>query len=360
MKKLLIVRPDGIGDFVIFSGVLEEYRRVFREYEIHLLCHPTVHGLATSIPFLEKVICLDTGKLFRKRYLMYMAKNMVKILRHSYDTIIYPKYSRVRSDDLLVALIPGKNKIAFDGDNSNDPNNARFKRNRLFDKIIEGTRGEIPEIERNAEFINKLGGDIEGSSVKPRVWLPEALGSAADTVEKGCKIGDQEYLTVFPGAGDLIRQWGAAKWRKLITTITTEHPEVKIVILGRGQDAHVIEEIVNALSEIERQRVINLLNQSSLGSLVNIIKKAVLFVGSESSGVHIAAAVETPSICLMGGGYFGRFYPYGDLKKKIVVYRKMKCFGCKWRCNYGAPKCIENIEVEEVYAEIGNFFKKTR
>ncbi len=45
MRKILIVRPDGIGDFIIFSAVLEYYAKFCSEYRIDLLCYPKVKEL---------------------------------------------------------------------------------------------------------------------------------------------------------------------------------------------------------------------------------------------------------------------------------------------------------------------------
>jgi len=59
----------------------------------------------------------------------------------------------------------------------------------------------------------------------------------------------------------------------------------------------------------------------------------------------------------MGGGHFGRFFPYGNLKKNRVVYRKMDCFACNWQCKFSTVKCIEEISVDLVWQEICRSFE---
>jgi ADP-heptose:LPS heptosyltransferase len=83
-----------------------------------------------------------------------------------------------------------------------------------------------------------------------------------------------------------------------------------------------------------------------------------MIIGSETSAMHIAAAVSTPSVCLLGGGHFGRFVPYPVNVEGVVpspVFHKMECYGCNWQCTQsheaGQPvPCISAISVEKVVA----------
>ena len=86
--------------------------------------------------------------------------------------------------------------------------------------------------------------------------------------------------------------------------------------------------------------------------MAKVIQNARVLIGSDSCTIHMAAAVDTPNICLMGGGHFGRFYPYGDLSKNRIVYKKMACYGCHWKCKFKESKCIQEINVEDVLKKI--------
>jgi ADP-heptose:LPS heptosyltransferase len=84
------------------------------------------------------------------------------------------------------------------------------------------------------------------------------------------------------------------------------------------------------------------------------------FVLANDTGVtHLAAATGTPSVCILGGGHYGRFLPYAALHDRNIappqtVIHKMDCFGCDWRCIYkiatDAPfPCIANVSVDSVW-----------
>ncbi len=357
MKRILIVRPDGIGDFIIFSAVLEEYVKLYPGYSIDLLCHPYVEELAQSIPFIDRIFCIDRDKIFRKRYLVYTLMSLIKLMQYKYDRVIYPVYSRTMQYDLLAKFVRAKEKIVFDGDDSNDFKNKRFARNKYFTQIIEGEKPDKIEIERNVEFINKLGinANVDITTAKPRIWF-----SAKDDIEfqrlrEKFNLRKNEYILIFPGAGHHVRYWENKKWVQLIRQILGKNARYKIVILGYGNDIFPIKAVLNALDSSCKERIVNLYKKTTLRILAKVIKNAKLFIGTESGAVHIAVAVDTPNICLMGGGHFGRFYPYGDLKKNRIIYKKLDCFGCGWKCRYKAPKCIKEIKVNDVWKEVTKF-----
>ena len=45
----------------------------------------------------------------------------------------------------------------------------------------------------------------------------------------------------------------------------------------------------------------------------------------------------------MGGGHYGRFYPWGEPHLTWVTNRTMDCYWCNWRCRYEATRCVVEI-----------------
>jgi len=68
-----------------------------------------------------------------------------------------------------------------------------------------------------------------------------------------------------------------------------------------------------------------------------------LFPGScaETGLAHIACAVGTPNVILLGGGHFGRFMPYSGLRP--LLHFHLIAFGCDWKCKYKNPYCVNQI-----------------
>jgi len=358
LKKILIIRSDEIGDFMIFSSLLEHYANLFKGYQIHLLCQSNIADLAKSMPFIDRVESFNSKKLYNGRHLLYNLKFTIRQFIKKYDIAICPVYSRRRRCDYLMMFTRADEKIVFDGDCLNDPVNKRVNRNRYFTKIIDGEKGTKLEFERNIEFINKLGADLNIDDVKPKMWFSDSDEIKYLEIRREFGIQDDNYIVIFPGAGKSIKCWKSQKWANLIVKILDKHLKYKIVISGYGNDALIIGNIIQLVGRKYRNRIINLHNRTTLKLLGKLIQHSRLYIGSDTGAVHIAAAVNTPNVCIMGGGHFGRFYPYGDLKKNKIVYREMDCYECNWKCKYEKPKCIIDIQVKDVLKEAEEFLRK--
>jgi len=65
---------------------------------------------------------------------------------------------------------------------------------------------------------------------------------------------------------------------------------------------------------------------------------------------HVACAVGTPSIVLLGGGHFGRFFPYSPLTSAVCL--PLQCYQCLWRCPYQRAHCVKDIRGDVLAAAI--------
>jgi ADP-heptose:LPS heptosyltransferase len=93
--------------------------------------------------------------------------------------------------------------------------------------------------------------------------------------------------------------------------------------------------------------------------LTAIIGNAALVIANETSAIHIAAATQTKSICILGGGHFGRFAPYPVYlaNKPVCVYEKMDCYYCNWNCKFLTHEnephpCIGRVGLEAVWRSV--------
>jgi ADP-heptose:LPS heptosyltransferase len=350
MKRILIVRPDGIGDFVIFSAVLEKYKEFYAGYQIDILCHPNVRDLVIAIPFVNKVYVLDKFKLNHKKYLFYFLYILFKLNFNRYEKVIYPVYSPLKEVDGIVKLIQAKEKIAFGGDKANNPVNEPHSRNNIFNILIESAQEKMSEVDRNVEFIRKLGLNFQGE-FKTKFWFLSQDDLNAQRLMHQEELIEKKYICLFPGAGCEIRYWNTKDWIHLIDQVLNTYPDYKIAILGYGNDLKPIDQILSGTKA--QERIINLYGKTELRMLAKIIEKSLLLIGMETGAIHIAAALDVPNVCIIGGGHFRRFYPYGDLNRNRIVYHKMDCYDCNWNCIYDVTKCIKNIKVEDVFHEVG-------
>lgn len=136
------------------------------------------------------------------------------------------------------------------------------------------------------------------------------------------------------------RDWQHEKFKKIISTLNSKY---HIVLLGSKEQEKSLLELKGT-----NQGVSILAGELKLNEIPRIIKASRLFIGLDSGMTHIALKVGVPLVAIIGGGQFGRFFPFKESNKVKYLYHQLDCFGCEWQCKLESKFCIENVSVEEV------------
>ena len=352
-NKILIIRLDAIGDFILWLDSARHFRKIYPDKKIVLLGNQAWTDLAQKFPCWDEVWELDRRKFYRN--LPYRLRLLKKIRKAGFDIVIQTTYSReFLYGDAIVRISGARKKIGSVGDCSNIRPIEKKISDRFYTQLIPANPKPLMELKRNAEFVRGLGYAFQ--SVLPDM-IPVAQGinnSAAN---------NSPYFVLFPGASWTGRQWPIEKFSEFASLIFHE-TGMSAVICGGVTERKLGEALVTIIDI----PVLNMVGETSLSELVSVIKDAQFLLGNETSAIHIASAVATPAFCLLGGGHYGRFMPY-DIESKtkkpppIAIIHQMDCFNCNWCCRYfieeGKPvPCIEKISVEEVFAALQPLIRK--
>jgi ADP-heptose:LPS heptosyltransferase len=212
------------------------------------------------------------------------------------------------------------------------------------------------ELLRNAEFLHGLG----MHEFRARI---SDIQAQPDQIPTG--LPSRPYAVLFPGAGWTGKRWPAERFIEVGRRLKTR--SLNIVVSGGSADRDSAASIVRELGN----DTIDLVEKTSLPQVVETIRGATLILANDTSAIHIAAAVGTPSLCILGGGHFGRFVPYppeitgGVRHSTDTVMQPMACYGCNWKCifprhSHEAVKCIREISVEKVWIALEQILAKCK
>ena len=346
LELVLLIRQDAIGDFVIWLDTAKEFRYLYpsEKYKIVLVGNALWCGLAKALPYWDEVIPVDIKQfktIFSYRW------NLLKQVRNLGAQIaIQPTFSReFYHGDTLVRASGAPTRISSEGDMSN--------RNWLKKKLADGWHTELipastqmmTELERNAEFFQRLSKKPHFISY-PKFNLPGLASSV--------NWENQEYYVLFPGVSEALRQWPVECFAEIANRIY-DQTGLTGILDGAPNEKPLAESIQN-ISRASLEWAGTMLDE-----LPELLKYAKFVVSGETSAVVIAAALETPVICVLGGAYFGRFLPYPELTGQEIVLETvsypMSCYGCNAKCVYPlktnepAP-CLSNISVDAVWEKV--------
>jgi glycosyltransferase involved in cell wall biosynthesis/ADP-heptose:LPS heptosyltransferase len=335
MQKVLIVRSDSIGDLVIFGGSFQYYRQLYPDSHISLVVTDAVGNLAEVNPYIDEVITFNRAKIISDQE--YAGQFIRRIQTGKYDIAICPAHSRDRVSDFIAVNSGAKKRITTSGDTANQTAEQIEHNNKYFTKILPASDGIKLETFRNEEFLRNLGSKIDGKYA-PMAWFTkEDIDFAEKLLEQ---INVQNPILIAPFAQSPIRDWRLQDWARLISG----HRDFPVIICGLEANRADAEKI---LALTDHPNVHNLCGKTSVRQLAALISKSRLCISPCTAPAHLAAVAGCPHVVIVGGGHFGRFWPYSKLTK--MVYRKMDCYGCNWRCQYGDDiKCIKSISLEMV------------
>jgi ADP-heptose:LPS heptosyltransferase len=198
-------------------------------------------------------------------------------------------------------------------------------------------------MERNLEMLRYLGYKREFSG-KAELWISKQDLSVAEEVRN--KFHNIPYAIIFPGAGHSMRVWMAENYIQTISCIFTEWPMCWL-ICGSTSELDMCQEIQKSLTSFSIPSE-NYAGKTSLREMYGLLKGASMYLGNDTMAAHLAAAAEVPSVCILGGAYYGRFYPYPDNPRTVSVSVELPCQGCNWECSRDEAECIISIPVEKV------------
>ncbi len=340
-KRVLLFRKDVLGDFIIFIPTLAPYREYYKDYEISLVVSSMSLGLSPAFPFIDKIIAFDQKK-FRTNF--WYRRNFIKnLVRKGFDVAIYPVWSREPIGDLIIKSTRANEKITFE---------TTYKYNDyIYNKIIY-IPDDLNEIDRNMAFVSKVTGKPQRVSF-PTINSDLFNKKEAKILQEKNSLLNKKYCIVFPGAGATYKIWQMNKFARVSDYIN----EIGFtpVICGSASENKLAEEITRLANNKE---IINLTGQTDIPKLIHLINDSAFYFGNDTGVLHLASALNIPSIAIMGGGHFKRFFPYGDENKNRIVFDvNMKCKMDDWKCSENlkagetAP-CIRNIPAESAKKEI--------
>jgi ADP-heptose:LPS heptosyltransferase len=346
-RNVLIVRADAIGDFVLFLPALHAIRHGMPSSKICLLVPREVEEVAREFARVDEVVTFD-----RKRYrrnLLYRLRIVRLLRRRRFDVALNPVLSRDPIGDELTLCSGAVERIGFDGDSNNIADHVKDLNNGFYSRLISPAPGLVLEVHRGWEFAKKL---LELPIEKKDEALPTvSLSQGAITrareflTSHGIRLGASRIVILFPGASSPIKRWPAKRYAELADRIITTF-DVQVIVCGGMSDRETEEEMLSYMTCTG----IALSGTISLPQLAAVFSQCSLFIGNDSGPLHLAAASGISTLCVLGGGHFGRFYPYGSSRKHRAVYRTLPCYHCNWNCAFERPHCIDEVTLEEVWS----------
>ncbi|MCR4293847.1 MAG: glycosyltransferase family 9 protein, partial [Candidatus Kuenenia sp.] len=161
-------------------------------------------------------------------------------------------------------------------------------------------------------------------------------------IDKG--IAESDFVVgINPNAFKQACQWGVDRFISLSNKIL-EIYNAKIIIIGSEGERTLVEMVVN---EVKNDNCIALTGLGLI-QLSAVISKFHIFITNDTGPMHLAAAVKTPVVAIIGQDP-KRYAPYiPDAIRRILYVDNLPCRPCnKFDCK--EKLCLDPISVDMVW-----------
>ena len=197
-------------------------------------------------------------------------------------------------------------------------------------------------------LVNYLTGETSVQTA-PSLQASSANLAASEAVLAAInfKVGEYIVCAAAGSANVSIKGWSLEKYAETIAELSSKH-HLKFLLIGHESEKIVLEK-VKRLSGISSTEVW-VGKEGKLGVLVGLIAHAKIYLGNDTGAMHIAAALQKPTVALFGGGTWPRFKP--ALKRGITLINPLPCFGCDWDCPFGDAPCVKAISTHDAIVAV--------
>lgn len=324
-SKILVIRLGAIGDVVHTTNVYRAIKALYPDVEVHYMT------TKTQACFLENDKDVDKVIIVQKSDLSFFKVNTLaqKLKRENYDCVLnlQPNFKT-----RLLCFLSG------------------IKKRLIYKKSFK-----LHAVENFFRVAKKYFDDIK-LPPKMTLYLSEEVKQFAENEVRSFK----KPIIAF-NAGGIIsprqgRTYPVEKWFNL-GKLLQEKYNGTIVLTGTMDDY----EFLKPLEAIPG--VVSYIGKTTLEQNAGIISQCDLMVSGDSGPLHIATALDVPSIGLYGSMPINRTGTYGD--NCISLKSEMSCVPCNRRkCKYlkktkkiYAP-CMEKIVEENIVKEVEKLLGK--
>lgn len=180
--------------------------------------------------------------------------------------------------------------------------------------------------------------------LRPRLYPGPVERAAVDAV-LGNARDERSLIALAPGS-----VWETKRWPYYADLATQLAPGARIVVIGGAGD----RELANAIVAAAGERAIDATGRLTLLASAELIGRAALLVTNDSSPLHLASAMNTPTLAIFGPTVpeFG-FGPLAE-RAEVIGVDGLACRPCDrhgpQRCPLGHWKCMRDLSPAAVAA----------
>jgi ADP-heptose:LPS heptosyltransferase len=313
MNRILWIRLDHIGDFIMSVPALRALRQRFPSAEIDVLTQSVNISILKSVPDIDDIIVFNPARYHGPGYIengtVDLLTLVLRLRSKRYDLVLDP-----RGDELAreIGFLSGGRVRAglYPGQMWTDEISGWAS--TLTHPVALSERRHTTE---NALELLKVLGIISGGETVRSLEVSDAAREATDDLMLHLGIS-APFAIVHMHSRDPVRNWIPERMRDVVEYLVSRH-KLTVVLTGGAGDRDSIDQMY--MGRGASADVVNAAGKIPLETLPGLISTARIMVTIDTGPMHIAAALGVPVVALFFLRHATLFYPYGQRDRIIIA-----------------------------------------
>ncbi len=325
--KVLFVRLDSLGDVILTTPCFQALKRRYPAARVDVVAQPTTAPVLLADRHVDRVFTLAAPwhVPWRLGAMRTVWQVMRRLRRERYDYVLTLR--RDLDDALFARLCGGRQTFGF-----------YARRTRPFLSGWEHFQSDRHMVENHLRLMSRLGCEPDG--LTPTVFATSGDPKRIDSLLAHA-APRRPLVGLAPFGSSAAKKWETSRSAALIDSL----PNMGVVLLGGPGDREEARSVRSRASA----PVIDLVGQTSIAELCDILRQCRLLVCVDSGPMHLAAALGIPTVALFGDEDPRLWGPYGDTPHRILR-----------AANGSGPVSIQDISVGMVLTAVHELTEATR
>jgi len=340
IHRILIRFTNWVGDAVMALPALEALKENFPDSSITVVGRPWIIPLLENHPSVDRILPLKKNGRFPADFFEIL-RVAARIRRIGFDMAVL--FQNAFEAALLVRLGGIGLRVGY----NTDGRKFLLSHAIIRDKDLLGQH----QVEYYLSILRAFG--WEAKNRDPRLYAAPGDQESARSLLSGHDIQTGDFLVgLSPGAAfGPAKRWPVERFAE-IGDRAVETWRAKILILGSKGEW----DIGQRLKENMRHESLNLCGRTALGEVMALIDRCRLFLTNDSGLMHIASALDVPTVAVFGSTNPVTTGPRS--RNAVVVRSRADCSPClKPRCPSDF-RCMLDIKADEVWHDMTTLKEK--
>jgi ADP-heptose:LPS heptosyltransferase len=327
--RILVIRLSALGDVVRTRFAFAGLRALYPQARIDWLVEDRAAAGLVGIRDLDEIVQVPRRELRwlrPARSLRSLAALVAELRARDYELAV--DFHGILKSALLARAARIPLRVGF------APPLGREGSARLLTHSVRLAGSHLSRFERNAALVRFLGGEVP--SAAPPLDLPDDAPST----------GLAEYAVVHPGtsASTLYKRWEPLRYAEVCRALRERAGLASLVTWGpvAGERA-AAEAVVGASDGAARLAP----QTTSSAQLLALMRRARIFVGSDSGPMHLASLAGLPIVAVFGPTDPLENAPFPGLPQRLLR-RDVGCNPCREGCP--TRTCMNAVPAADVAA----------